>query len=79
MPVQQIVLMVETHEGAGAARFLAEGVPQGSLVETILLGWNRFNLNFDGKDYFFVLHGVVVERLGFLRVVVGDEFENVGI
>ena len=39
---------------------------------------NRFNLNFDGRNYFLVSHGVVVERLGFLREVFGDEVKDVG-
>ena len=30
MPAKQIVLIAETLEGAGAARFMSEGVPQGS-------------------------------------------------
>ena len=42
------------------------------------MGSNRFNLNFDGRDYFLVLHGVVVERLGLLGEVVRDEVEDAG-
>ena len=41
------------------------------------MGSNRFNLNFDSRDYFLVLHGVVVEHLGYLGEVVGDEVEDV--
>ena len=39
---------------------------------------NRFNLNFDSRDYFLVLHGVVVECLGLLVEVCGDEVEDAG-
>ena len=41
------------------------------------MGSNRFNLNFDRRDYCLVLHGVVVEHLGYLGEVVGDEVEDV--
>ena len=40
------------------------------------MGSNRSNLNFDGRDYFLVPHGVVVERLGLLGEVFGDEVED---
>ena len=40
------------------------------------MGSNRFN--FDGRDYFLFLHGVVVEHLGHLGEVLGDEVEDVG-
>ena len=69
--------IIETLGGAGAARFMLEGVPQGSSVGTILLALNRSNLNFDCRDYFLVPYGVV-ERLGLLGEVFGDEVENVG-
>ena len=41
------------------------------------MGSNRFNINFGGWDYFFVLHGVVVVRLGHLGEVIRDEVEDV--
>ena len=56
---------------------MGEGVLQSFLVETILLGSNRFNINFGGWDNFLVLPGVVVVRLGHLREVVRDEVEDV--
>ena len=41
------------------------------------MGSNRFNINFVGWNYFLVLHGVVVVRLGHLGEVVGDVVEDV--
>ena len=42
------------------------------------MGSNRFNLNFDNRDHFLVLHGVVVECLGLLVEVIGDEVGDAG-
>ena len=46
-------------------------------LKVLELGLNRFNLIFWGRDYFLVLHGVVVESLGHLGEVFGDEVEDV--